>query len=183
MIRRGFIAAAAGWAAIAGMAAEAQTTVEKSAADSVPCLTTEDAEAAVLVMIPGALHGLQTVCGPKLPANSYLATRGAALEQRFRDAGAEVGPAADRAVTQIMGVTSGEPVKDAAKILEPMSEMMVLGAKKDLDARNCALADEMLGLLDPLPARNFSRILERIVELGSEGDKDPPFRVCPKAKG
>lgn len=181
MIRKGIFATAAAWAAFASMAVHAQSV---TTATKTTCLTSEEADAALLTALPGAVRGLSGVCNPKLPADAYLKTTGATLAGRFQAAAKLVQPAADRAVARIAGVKTGDGIKDAAAFLDPMIELMVKGSADKLTPEICVKADQIFRLLDPLPARNFSGLLELIVELASKNDekkdekKDSPFKIC-----
>ncbi len=180
MMRRGMIATVAAWAAFSGLAADAQARAARTAAI---CLTSEEAEAAALMMLPGALKGLHSVCDSKLPADAYLRTTGSTLGQRFTDAAKGTEAAAGRAVARMMGMKTGSAPESMRGFFEPMSEMLVTGAADKLTPQFCARIDRALALLDPLPPRNFSGLVEMLIEVGAAQEKDPPFTICTGTAG
>ena len=51
-------------------------------------------------------------------------------------------------------------------------------ALKDMDARDCSTASELLGSVAPLPAENFGRLFSVLVEIAVKEDAKTPFRLC-----
>lgn len=176
MIRQGFIAATAAWLAIAATAAQAQTTVK---ANTAPCLTPDEAEAAMLMMAPGALRGAIKVCTPKLAANAYLRVSGTALVARYEAAAAAAEPLAGRVMSKMMGGSGEGAPKGAAAMLSPMGEMMVTAMGEKLTAPQCGMIDQGLSLLDPLPPHNLTALIVMAAQAGAEKDAGKsPFTIC-----
>ncbi|NML05261.1 hypothetical protein [Sphingomonas sp. G-3-2-10] len=177
MIRKGIVAAAAGWMAMTGMAAEAQSVAKRGAKP--PCVSKQEASALVMLMLPGVIRGANQLCGTLLPKEAYLLNGGRTLGARFEQAAARSGPDADRAMARMMGIKDGKGVPGAAASMAPMGEMMIMSLQPKVDAQICTDIDQALLLLDPLPAENLTGLVVMLMEIGMKEDKNPPFTICP----
>lgn len=176
MIRRGLLATVASCLALLATGAQAQTaTAEK-------CLTAEEVESVVLMLAPGAVRSLQGACAPKLYDDAYLRTKGDALVARFQAAAKDMGPVSDRAIARLAGPGAKTEGPLTTMFLEAMIESAIQGADEKLTPEVCGKIDRAFLLFDPLPARNFSGIIELLVEFGMTNDKGKgeksPFTLC-----
>jgi len=177
MIRKGLTATIAGWAALSGVAVQAQDVRPKAAAD---CITASEAEGLILAVAPSALREITRFCGAELPANAFLRDS-APLLAKYEAASKGALPGAAAAIGKLGG---GEMNSQIAGMVMPMMDAMVGSMlTKELKAKDCGTYDRIFKLLDPLPAENGAALLVLILQLSQEGKKDPEFPLCPYAPG
>ncbi|WP_188054935.1 hypothetical protein [Sphingosinithalassobacter sp. CS137] len=190
MKRKGITAAVAAWAALAATSAHAQQATQAQ------CLSRTDVESIALLLAPAALSTARQTCTPVLGETSFLATRGEAMVQRYREAAQLRTPDAVRAILSIAnkdGETIPAQFASQPEILTTMLDALVAPAlAQEIKPEVCAPLDRALRLLEPLPAENLAGITVMLAELGlaqanrdgEEGDGSPlPFRICPAAAG
>ncbi|WP_431470361.1 hypothetical protein [Sphingosinithalassobacter sp. LHW66-3] len=190
MKRKGITAAIAAWAALGATAAHAEQATTAS------CLSRTDAEAVLLLVAPAAIASASQVCTPVLGQTSFLATRGEAMAQRYREIARLRTPDAIRAILSIAnkdGETIPPQFASRPEMLTTMLDALVAPAlAQEIKPEVCAPLDRALRLLEPLPAENLAGIVVMLAELGlaqanreaEEGEGSPlPFRICPAAAG
>lgn len=179
MIRKGFLAGAAAWMALTGMAAQAQSVTKDRAQ---PCISPAEAEALISVMLPGALRGLHGVCDSKLPENAYLRTNAAALAGRYQAAAHDAGPVGAQAFARISGLPASLPPSALDGMVSPIVETMITAEKDKLTPATCGKVSRALQLFDPLPMSNLISLTEMIMEVGVDHPArqrgNVPFTIC-----
>jgi len=93
----GLAAAAAGALALQPIAAQAQQT----------CVTEAEITAIAIYSVPSLVQAMRLRCGSELPANGYIASRGATLSGRYAALQPRVWPRARSGMLKILGTQSG----------------------------------------------------------------------------
>lgn len=145
-----------------------------------PCLTQAQVEAMTLFALPPLLEGAAKACGPALPANAYLMSRGRALAQTLAAESATHWAGASSAVTMMGGkdFPAGLSETTARGLIH---DLVMNGLSTAKGREQCGRIDRAADLLSPLPPRNLAGLVVLGVEIASaEGSKDRP---AAKAKG
>lgn len=161
-------------AAVALVAMSCSATAQPRAS---ACLTRAEAAAAITFVLPGALTTVKQRCAATLGAQSYLTRNGQALEARYRVEAERGGTAGRAALVKMIGTIDGVKFSDAT--IAEFATIGVAQAIGDLKVKDCAQVDDILALIDPLPARNVAELTVRLLDSGKP-DKNAPFRFCPR---
>ncbi|MES2443775.1 MAG: hypothetical protein V4574_13165 [Pseudomonadota bacterium] len=180
MIRKGFLAGAAGWLALTGVAVQAQDVRAKQGGDA--CITAPEAEAFVLVIAPPVLREVARFCESELPASAYL-RNSEALLAKFEAASRAAAPGAQAAVAKLMGPSGSSALLPPQDLMPMMLQMVGPMLTEELKAGDCPAYDRVLKLLDPLPADNAAALLITFAQMGTKNDKKPDFPLCPASNG
>lgn len=177
MIRKGFLAGAAAWLALTGVAVQAQSVLPKAPGGE--CVTNSEAEALALTLAPMAMREVVHFCAPRLPATAYF-NHSEALLAKLQTASARAAPGARGAIAKLLGGHANDlsielviPAVDAA--IAPM-------LTKALKAADCPTYDHIASLLDPLPAENTAELIIMIAQLAQRDKPDSKFPICPLPK-
>jgi peptidoglycan biosynthesis protein MviN/MurJ (putative lipid II flippase) len=178
MIRKGFLAGAAAWMALTGMAAQAQSVLPKTKGGE--CITSTEAEGLALTVAPLVTREVVRFCAPKLPANAYL-NHSEALLARLDAAAAHSEPSARGAVAKLMNAqgAGGMPLDMVMPALTTVVGPML---SKALKADECPIYDHVASLLDPMPAENTAALIVTIAQLADRDKPDSKFPICPLPK-
>ena len=136
------------------------------------CLTPEEAKPLFQYALGDALSGAAQSCTPTLGQASFLATGGADMIKRYRDAQSAAWPVARRAIRKAI-LSSGAHDKSEdliAKLPDEALQPFVSGMVKQIVAsalkpKDCARFDEIAQLLAPLPPENMAGLITLVVEL------------------
>lgn len=160
-------------AASLGSAAVAQTAK--------PCLQPAEAEDLVSFIMPALMDGMARKCRPMLPGSSVLGGRGAALAERYRPTADAAWPGAKAAFLKLSGDKTIGALGDQLLrgIIAEASSAAIVGEFK---AKDCAMADRFVSVLEPLPAQNMSTLVVLLMEIGAADAKESPMKLC-KAAG
>jgi len=176
MITRRYRAAAAA----AGLLAMATATTAQ--AEQTPCVTRAEFGDFVLFVLPDLIDGVVETCRPVLGAEAFIATDGAALAQRYHDAGADSWPNAHKAMlaSPTMRKLAGQLPDAALKPLIGAQLKQMITA--ELKPATCRKIDAFLGQLAPLPPKNMAGLVTLIVvEFSSnKPNNDQLVMFCPK---
>lgn len=167
-------------AALAALSVPASAHAQAQAS----CMTEAEAAALFSYSLPEMLNTIVNKCSGKLPADSFLASKGTALVASYRSSVATDWPLAKAAFLK----TGGSHDPDGARILAEMPDdalkamvgtalNVVVG--KDIKPADCPKIDSIVAALAPLPISNISSLLIGI--MGLAGSKDETFRICPKS--
>ncbi|MDF7773915.1 hypothetical protein P1X14_01540 [Sphingomonas sp. AOB5] len=179
MIRKGFLATAAAWAALAATGAHAQSFGGRD----IPCLEAPEAEAVMLLIAPGAIKGVTQACTPHFTAGAFLTgPAGRAQLTRYEAAAKAAEPAAGSGIAKLLGLPpAAAAVPGSSAGFASLAQMMVMGELDQMDTLRCYAFDRMFHLLDPLPPKDVAGVLTVIAELGSRDGKKPlPITICPR---
>ncbi|MEN3747771.1 hypothetical protein TPR58_11380 [Sphingomonas sp. HF-S3] len=179
MIRKGFIAVAATWAALTATVAHAQTLGGRA----IPCLDAPEAEAVMLLIAPGAIRGVTQACGPYFVSSAFLpGAGGRAMLGRYEQAARNAEGAAGSGIAKLLGLPpAAAAVPGSSAGFASLAQMMVLGNLERVDTVRCYAMDGLFRALDPLPPRNLASVLTLVAELGSKEQQKPlPITICPR---
>jgi hypothetical protein len=175
MIRKGLLAAAAAWAALAATAAHAQAFGGRD----IPCLEAPEAEAVMLLIAPGAIKGVTQACTPYFTAGAFLSGPGGRAQlTRYESAAKGAEGAAGAGIAKLLGLPpAAASVPGSSAGFASLAQMMVLGELDQMDTIRCYAFDRMFRLLDPLPPQNVASVLTIVAELGSRDKKQKPLPI------
>ncbi|TCJ39230.1 hypothetical protein [Parafrankia sp. BMG5.11] len=137
----------------------------------------ESAQAAVRYALPHLLSGVRATCASRLSANGYLATNGAALQQRFAQGADSAWPAARQALLEMGAKEKADMAGMFAQMpdsaLKPFVDAMITTmVGTELKADDCPDIERGLQLLAPLPPENIAGLAGFIFEMVDRGDKN-----------
>lgn len=164
---------------VACLALVALAATPARAADA--CVPEVEAEALVLTLAPAAIASAATVCAPALPATAFLRTRTAQLSAKFAVEADRAWPQARAALKRIAGPDSSALLD--SDLARPMAGAMFAPLiVKDLKPAHCPRLSKVLGLMEPLPARNAAALLVAGFEIAQTARRtDQPraaFTIC-----
>lgn len=167
-------------AAAAALSMSAQAVAQTPA----PCMTNEEVQSIVLVLLPDAITAVGKSCEAALPATALLRRADAPLFTRYR---AEVAPNSQRARTAFAKIAGkeAEPLLQSEGGLALMSAFISPMIAKGIKTKDCGAINQIVELLEPLPPSNmaglFATILQ-IVERDNQGKgQKSALPVCPLA--
>lgn len=147
------------------------------------CLTRGEAESLLLAGMPELLGSIAKRCSATLPAGALLGKGGEALQQSYRDAAREAWPAARTALDKVLraqGLPTDGMTDESARAFVQLGAAMLAGER--LNGSNCAVVNETLELLQPLPPRSVARLLSLIGQAGQDATpqgRASRLRICP----
>jgi hypothetical protein len=147
-----------------------------SLSGATPCLSAEEAQALIIVSLPGAVMSARAKCRNILPETSALTQAGGVVAARWKAGADLVSADANRAIDKIsrLPVSAMFGQAGAQKAIQPIISREIA---KRLGAGNCAQTSELIDSLSPLSARNVARAL---IALGSTDAavSTLPFSLC-----
>jgi hypothetical protein len=144
-----------------------------ASAQTAACIPQREAEALILTLGPTLVDATVTTCTPALPASSYLRRSGAALSAKFAGHSDASWPLAREALRKIVG-PSGAPMLDSELARSVLPAMVAPLLSQEIKAKDCPTIDRLLGLLDPLPARNTAALLVTVMQLAQADQRVRP---------
>jgi hypothetical protein len=136
----------------------------------VTCVTKAELHAGLAFIMQEVLVAVGSKCGSLLGETSYLRAKGPSLVSRYSEA-AEAGTADLDNLIKRLGpdfkIADGDPVAMKAVF----STLITNQLGKILVSKSCADVDQVLGLLDPLPAQNMLGLIEFAIQKVDEGDR------------
>lgn len=183
MIRNGFVATLAAWAALGATGAAAQN-VTKQAVRAATCVTEPEARALALAMSPSVLRQVADICARTLPPTAFLRASGREMLGRYDAAGAAAMPAAGAALGRIMG-PQAQALADSGMLGPMMVGMIGPVIASDVKPESCPAVDRVLADLAPLPPANAAGLFVTILQLVAADHKAKgksfPIEFCPAA--
>ncbi len=177
-----------GFRKFGGAVLAAALAFQTSAAGAV-CITDPEAKSVALFFAPDLLRALSTTCRASLPANAYLTRSSDALAARYRTASTAAWPGVQALIGRIpeTKIFRGLNEEGARGMIAAMVEDKGLGK---ISPKDCALFNEMLAPLDPLPPENMASFLVALGKLGESASAKPradkqaakPSIFCPAVK-
>ena len=146
-----------------------------ASAQAASCISRAESQAIVSHLMPDLLDRVEARCSPLLGPTSYLASEASALSTRFSPLSRRSWPAAKRALER----QSGKALPDNEFILDLGRRAIADGVAKEMDAKSCAVLDDLLVELQPLPPQNLANIFSLLLEAGVNSDPNSPLKVCP----
>lgn len=182
MIRNGFVATAAAWAALFATGAAAQTSTAQRTRPA--CVSEAEAEAVTLALAPSLLRQVSDLCARNLPDTAFLRTEGRAMIGRYEAASREAMPAAGAAIARIIGPRA-EALGNSEMLAPLMVGLIAPSIVGEVKPDSCPVIDQVLADLAPLPPANTASLLVTLVEFGAAKRKAQgkafPFEFCPAA--
>jgi hypothetical protein len=156
------------------------SSAQLSAAPAQQCLNETDVHGLVAYMLPSLAETVVERCATRLPAGSYLNTRGSGLVGQLRKGQSAAWPSARDAMVKMAGKddSSSEMFRSMPEsVVGPMMEDMLTDkVGDDLKAQNCKDIDRVLSTMAPLPASNLVDMVTAIAMIaGRDGKK---FQTC-----
>lgn len=161
-------------------AAAALATATAAHAQSPACIPQRQAEALFLVVAPTVIGSVAATCAPALPTGAVLRRSLGPLTAKYAGEADAAWPVAREALRKIVGPDAAQMLD--SELARPMLTAMVAPMlAKEVTARDCPHIDRVLGLIDPLPARNTAALVVTILAMS---DRDGArsrrgFAVCP----
>ncbi|TPG53994.1 hypothetical protein [Sphingomonas glacialis] len=154
------------------------TVAAQAAPTDLPCLTEQEGQSLVRVVLPDVLDAVGKACASTLPPTATLRAGLPALVARYRMDGDSAWNAAKPAI----GKLGGEQLRgmDPDVIRPLVSSLLGPLVVKDLKPGDCPRIDRITGLLAPLPVANTAALVVQLFLLGSDSSKKrAPFTICP----
>ena len=159
------------------------SSAQLSASPAAQCLTETDIHGMVAYMLPSVTETVIARCAARLPANSYLNTRGSGLVGQLRKGQSAAWPSAREAMVKVAGKDdeSSEMFRSMPEsVVGPMMEGMLADKiGSDIKAQSCKDIDRVLSTIAPLPTTNLVDMVTAIAMIaGRDGKK---FQTCEAA--
>lgn len=157
--------------------ASAMVGAQAAPAD-LPCLTEQEGQSLVVLVLPDVLDAVGKTCATALPATATLRAGLPALVARYRVNGDAAWTAAKPAISKL----GGEQFRDMnPDVMRPLiTTIMGPLIAKDIKPRDCPRIDRITGLLAPLPVANTAALVVELFQLGTDRTKTrAPFSICP----
>ncbi len=136
----------------------------------VTCVTKAELHAGLAFLMQEALVAVESKCGSLLGETSYLREKGSSLVTRYGEA-ADAGTSDLNNLIKRLGpdfkIADGDPVAMKAVF----STLITNQLGKMLVNKSCADVDQVLALLDPLPAENMLGLVEFIIQRFDQSDR------------
>lgn len=147
-----------------GTALAAVLTLQASAARAV-CITEPEAKSVALFLAPDMIRTLASTCRAALPANAYLTRSSGTLIDRYRPVSEANWPGVQTLLGRIpeTKMFAGLDESAARGMIGAVLQDKALGK---ISASDCAMANQMLEALDPLPPQNMASFLVALARLG-----------------
>ncbi|MCJ8159809.1 hypothetical protein [Sphingomonas sp. LaA6.9] len=178
---------ASGIAAAAMVCGEAHAA--DTSADTPACMTGEEVQAIVLVLLPEALDATARACAASLPETALLRKADAPIFERYRHERAPAMDLARSAFARIAGLGQSAEVNQAG--LELMRAMIVPQLSAEIKPKDCGAINRMIELFEPLPPANMAGAIATILQIVArdeaaqakkKGRKNSPgddLNICP----
>jgi len=155
----------------------AATLLQATPVAAQACVTTPEAEALALVVLPEVIRHAGTVCAPRLPATSLVRRTESPLLARYDAAAETAWPTARGAIVKL-----SDPAMDALlqssyarPLLVTLVAPMVVGR---IALEDCGMIDRLVTQLEPLPPRNTAGVLVTALHyLRAEQAKGKPIAI------
>ena len=141
-------------------------------------VTAEEIAPAIRYALPHLYRGIQTRCAATLDPNGFLATNDERIYAKLSD-GAEKnwGAAREGLIKLASKGEEGDSSQFLAQLpdaaLKPFVDAAIPGLiASELKLEDCAMVEELMQTIDPLPADNFAKLVGMLVELGSRNDAE-----------
>jgi len=175
--------------AVAALAALAIS--ETAAAQNADCLSEREVTSLVSYALPVVMDSAIRTCRPQLSPQSYFATQGSTLVQRYAARKGTAWPEAKAALLKIGG--KDDKMKDMVaslsdEALQPfadglVSQLIAKGIKPD----QCKSIERATRLISPLPPENTAELLTFIIVLAEKpkvrgavgAPRKSDFNICP----
>lgn len=156
------------------------SSAQLSAAPAAQCLTETDVHGLVAYMLPSLTETVVERCAARLPANSYLNTRGNGLVSQLRQGQSAAWPSARDAMVKMAGKDDDSSAMFRSmpeSVVGPMMEDMVTDkVGNDIKAQNCKDIDRVLSTMAPMPVANLVDMVTAVAMIaGRDGKK---FQTC-----
>jgi hypothetical protein len=144
------------------------------------CLSPVEAEGLVTYSLPSIIRSLSARCTATLPATAPLILAGSVTAARYQPEADKAWPLARAAFDTLAGVKMAGVIGDAGtrKLLDTA---IAGGLAAKLKVQDCPVIDQMIDLLQPLPAPNMARMTIILMQLRGKDAKSggAPFTICP----
>lgn len=158
-------------------------SAQLSAAQTAQCLTEPEVHGLVTYMLPVLAETLVERCTVRLPAGSYLNTRGSDLVSQLRKGQSAAWPTARDAMVKMAGEndSASEMFRSMPEsVAGPMLESTLTGKLgDDLKPQNCKDIDRVLATMAPLPTANLIDMVTAIAMIAGRDGKR--FQTCAAA--
>jgi hypothetical protein len=145
------------------------------------CLTQAETAAMIGYVLPDLVAGVRDKCKATLPPKSFLSSRSAELEARYRTQADGLWPEARVAFVKMVGEDEVmRKLPDSA--LRPfLTAAFATTITDDLKPKDCVTADGLVEALAPLPPENLARLIGIIIAAdgkGSDAAGKHDFQIC-----
>lgn len=151
------------------------------------CVSRSEMHVGIAYFMPALIEGVQQKCSSTLPADAYLKNRGTALIDSYKALSKADSPELTSLIRKL-GMPSGMP-SSATKPMTELVSMMVVSKlqEENIGPDTCATIDEVMALLEPLPAANMVSLIELIVakvdqseaKKAEKADRPRKLILCP----
>lgn len=144
------------------------------------CLASEEAEALLTVLLPGAVTSVTGLCKSYLPANATLSQSAKYIDNVLRPAAREAFPIAYGAFSIISGrqLPEGFGYNEIAPIMD-----LAIGQEitKGLKPENCGSLNTIYTSIQTMQPQQTSALLVALVQIAAADDKtiSKDFPICP----
>ena len=156
------------------------SSAQLSAAPTAQCLSEPEVHGLVAYMLPSVAETVIERCAARLPASSYLNTRGNGLVSQLRQGQSAAWPTARDAMAKMAGKDddSSEMFRSMPEsVVGPMMEGMVADKiGTEIKAQSCKDINRILSTMAPLPVANLVDMVTAVAMIaGRDGKK---FQTC-----
>lgn len=144
------------------------------------CLTPTEAEAVTTYLLPDLVRTLAKRCAVALPPTASLIQSGTIVAARYQVEADAAWPAARSGFDKLTGLPISTMLGERG--LKPLlGPFLETGATTNIKSDDCAKADRLVDILQPLPARNMAMLIVTLSEFGSAKTARWPVKICPNS--
>jgi hypothetical protein len=147
-------------------------------AQSSTCLNREEADGLVTFALPTLIRGVAQQCITSLPATAPLVQAGSITAARYQVDADRAWPIARVAFDKVAGLPlAGLAGEAGVKML--VQQGFARAISQEMNADDCATADALINILQPLPARNMAMLITTLMGAGSKTlSARLPVKIC-----
>ena len=142
------------------------------------CLTPTEAEAVTTYLLPDLVRTLAKRCAVALPPTASLIQSGTIVAARYQVEADAAWSAAKSGFDKLTGLPISTMLGERG--LKPLlGPFLETGATTNIKTDDCATADRLLDILQPLPARNMAMLIVTLAVFDPAKSARWPVKICP----
>ena len=152
-----------------------------AAAQTATCLNDEEADGLVTFALPTLIRGVAQQCIKSLPATAPLVQAGSVAAARYQFDADKAWPIARTAFDKVAGLPIASFAGEGG-VKALVQQGFANAISQEMNAEDCAIADALINILQPLPARNMAMLITTLIGAGSTRfGTQLPFKLCRSA--
>ncbi len=154
-----------------------QANVAHAAETAPKCLSTVQAEALIMYLLPKAVDASRDRCAAVLPIDSALMAENSNRLEEYDAASESAWPQAREALAVISDDKVPAELDD--RLVRPIADLIATTMIGDaINPRDCRVIDKIYGDLEPMPSRNLASLAVTIIQVSTKDDANTDIPIC-----